>query len=106
MGRWLATRRIRPFIIIIIMPFLPTPGGSCGVPSAPTRILPMTGPAPSLPGGGGGGGGGAEADDPPEPAAPPCGAAPDAVASSSTDSFSFGPPLPTTSAYIGSSLVS
>src|SRR6185369_10419861 len=99
--------RIRPFIIIIMRPFLPTPGGSCGMPSAPIFIRFITGPGPSGPGGGGGGG--AEADGPPGPAEPlgePADDPAPATASSSTDSFSFGPPLPTTSAYIGRSLVS
>src|SRR5580765_143331 len=99
--------RIRPFIIIIMRPFLPTPGGSCGMPSAPILIRLITaGPGPSGPGGGGGGG--AEADGPPGPAEPlaePAGDPALAAESSSADSFNFGPPLPTTSAYIGSSLV-
>src|ERR1019366_6972610 len=42
----------------------------------------------------------------PHPAPPPGGGAAPAAASSSTDSFSLLPPLPTTSEYIGNSLVS
>src|SRR5579872_6138970 len=100
-----------PFPNIIIMLGLPAiSAGIFGMPSLPIviciGILPP--PATPPPVADGGGMGGEKADGPPVESleAPSLAGSLAAVtAGSSTDSFILGPPLPTTSAYIGTSLV-